>query len=160
MKKIYDFTVEDIHNKKVSLRKYKGKVLLIVNVASECGFTSQYAQLQAIYERYREKGFSILAFPCNQFRHQEPRTNQEIEQFCQLNFHVTFDMFAKIDVNAQNEAPLYTFLKSQQKGFLNNEIKWNFTKFLVDQEGNVVKRYAPIINPLKIEKDIQEKIGT
>jgi glutathione peroxidase len=154
MKTIYDFTVEDINNKKVSLNQYKDKVLLIVNVASECGFTPQYKQLQELYERYKEQGLAILAFPCNQFRNQEPKQNKEIQQFCQKNFGVTFDMFAKIDVNGENTHLLYRFLKEQKSGFLNSEIKWNFTKFLVDRDGKVVQRYAPITKPESIESDI------
>ena len=154
MKTIYDFTVEDINNKKVSLNQYKDKVLLIVNVASECGFTPQYKQLQELYERYKEQGLAILAFPCNQFRNQEPKQNKEIQQFCQKNFGITFDMFAKIDVNGENTHLLYRFLKEQKSGFLNSEIKWNFTKFLVDRDGKVVQRYAPITKPESIESDI------
>jgi len=154
MKTIYDFTLKDINNKKVSLSTYKGKVLLIVNVASECGFTPQYKQLQELYERYKEQGLAILAFPCNQFRNQEPKQNKEIQQFCQKNFGVTFDMFAKIDVNGENTHLLYRFLKEQKSGFLNSEIKWNFTKFLVDRDGKVVQRYAPITKPESIESDI------
>jgi len=154
MRNIYDLIVEDINNKQVHLSQYKGKVLLIVNVASECGFTPQYTQLQKLYERYKEQGLCILAFPCNQFRNQEPKPNHEIQQFCQKNFGVTFDMFAKIDVNGENTHLLYRFLKEQRGGFLNSEIKWNFTKFLVDREGSVIQRYAPITKPENIEKDI------
>lgn len=153
--KLYDFKVEDIDGKTISLGDYKGKILLIVNVASECGFTPQYTQLQELYERYKDDGFSILAFPCNQFRNQEPKSNQEIKIFCEGSYKVTFDLFAKIDVNAKNQSPLYKFLKEQQGGFLSDDIKWNFTKFLVDREGDVIKRYAPMTNPLKIAKDIE-----
>jgi len=153
---LYDFDVETIDSKKVSLSTYKNKVLLIVNVASECGFTPQYKELQELYERYNSKGFEILAFPCNQFRNQEPKSNGEIKIFCQENYNVTFDLFAKIDVNGENAVPLYKFLKEQQGGFLTDEIKWNFTKFLIDKEGNVLKRYAPITNPSNIAKDIEK----
>ena len=153
---IYDFNVTDIHGKKVSLSAYKGKVLLIVNVASKCGFTPQYEGLEALYERYEDEGFMILGFPCNQFSEQEPGSNKEIYAFCTGNYAVSFDMFAKIDVNGENTAPLYRYLKSQQSGFLWTEsIKWNFTKFLVDREGNVVDRYGSSTKPASIEDDIK-----
>jgi glutathione peroxidase len=153
---IYDINVENIKGQTLSMNHYKGKVLLIVNVASKCGFTSQYKELQALYEQYKTKDFMVLGFPCNQFKEQEPLSNKKIEEFCQLNFGVSFDMFAKIDVNAQNAHPLYKFLKNEKGGFLNDEIKWNFTKFLVDKHGNVIKRYAPYTNPSKIAQDIEK----
>jgi len=151
---IYDFKVQDIDSNMVSMSKYKGKVLLIVNVASECGFTPQYEGLEKLYEKYKDDGFMVLGFPCNQFREQEPKSNKEIKFFCQGTYHVSFDMFGKIDVNGKSAHPLYKYLKEQQGGFLSDDIKWNFTKFLVDREGKVVDRYAPITKPESIEDDI------
>ncbi len=153
---IYDFEVIDIDGNKVSLSKYKGKVLLIVNVASECGFTPQYEDLQKLYDSYKKDGFKILAFPCNQFRNQEPKENTDIKKFCQLRYNVTFDIFSKVDVNGIATAPLFKFLKEKQNGFLNSEIKWNFTKFLINKNGEVVDRYAPITSPKKIEPKIKK----
>ncbi len=153
---IYDFTVKDIHEQEVPLSNYRGKVLLIVNVASECGFTPQYEGLEKLYESYEDQGLMILGFPCNQFSEQEPGSNKEIFAYCTTTYDVTFDMFAKIDVNGDNAAPLYKYLKSQQSGFLWTEsIKWNFTKFLVDREGNVVDRYGSSTKPASIENDIK-----
>ncbi|MFC0234409.1 glutathione peroxidase [Vagococcus entomophilus] len=153
---IYEYQVQNVERQTVSLERYKGNVLLIVNTATGCGFTPQYESLEGLYERYQEQGFDILDFPCNQFGHQAPGTDQEITQFCQLKYHTTFETFAKIEVNGPNESPLYTFLKKEKSGLLGGKIKWNFTKFLVDQSGAVVKRYAPNVDPLKIEKDIQK----
>jgi glutathione peroxidase len=155
MASIYDFTVKDIHGKPVPFDRYKGKVLLIVNTASKCGFTPQYEGLEALYKELHGKGLEILGFPCNQFGAQEPGSEQEIESFCEINYGVTFPMFAKIDVNGKNTAPLYQYLKDAKPGILGSEaIKWNFTKFLVDRNGNVVKRYAPTDTPEKIEKEL------
>jgi glutathione peroxidase len=152
---IYDFTVKDIHGKSVKLSEYKGKPLLIVNTASECGFTPQYKGLEALFEKLHGKGLEILGFPCNQFGGQEPGTEAEIEQFCEVNYGVTFPMFAKIDVNGDNAAPLYKYLKKEKPGLMGSEaIKWNFTKFLVDREGRVVERYAPNTEPAAIAGDI------
>jgi glutathione peroxidase len=160
MATVYDFTVEDIHGKPVNLSRYKGKVLLIVNVASKCGFTPQYKGLEALYEKLKGKGLEILGFPCNQFGAQEPGTAEEIESFCELNYGVTFPLFAKIDVNGKNAAPLYRYLKSVKPGLLGSEaIKWNFTKFLVDRKGNVVERYAPNAEPAAIGGDIERQLG-
>jgi glutathione peroxidase len=159
MASIYDFTVKDIHDKPVKLDRYKGKVMLIVNTASKCGFTPQYKGLEAMYEKLHDKGLEVLGFPCNQFGAQEPGSEKEIEQFCELNYGVTFPMFAKIDVNGDKTAPLYKFLKSEKPGLLGSEaIKWNFTKFLVDREGNVVKRYAPNDTPEAIAKDVEKAL--
>ena len=159
MASLYDITVDDIHGKPVKLSKYKGKVLLIVNTASECGFTPQYKGLEAMYEKLHDKGLEVLGFPCNQFGGQEPGSEKEIAQFCELNYGVTFPMFAKVDVNGNNTAPLYKFLKSEKPGLLGSEaIKWNFTKFLVDRDGNVVKRYAPNDTPESIAKDIEKAL--
>ena len=153
---IFDFEVVDINGKKVSLNTYKGKVLVFVNVASKCGLTPQYKELEALYQKYRDRGLVILGFPCNQFGAQEPGSEAEIAQFCSLEYAVTFPMFSKIDVNGANVAPLYAYLKSNAKGILGTEaIKWNFTKFLVDKSGSVVKRYAPTDAPVSLEKDIE-----
>ncbi|MGM0519785.1 MAG: glutathione peroxidase [Campylobacterota bacterium] len=152
---VYDFTVKDINNEEVNLSKYKNKVLLIVNVASKCGFTSQYEGLEKLYDKYKDKDFMVLGFPSNQFANQEPGTNEDIKEFCRLTYGVNFDMFAKIDVNGQSESPLYTYLKKEASGIFGSEsIKWNFTKFLVDKEGNVVNRYAPSTKPVDIEDEI------
>ena len=153
---IYEFTVKDAQGVEVNLSDYKGKVLLIVNTATRCGFTPQYDGLQNLYEEYQASGLEILDFPCNQFAHQAPGTEEEIVSFCQLKYNVTFKQFAKIEVNGKNEHPLYTFLKLQQGGTLGSKIKWNFTKFLVDRDGNVVKRYDPTVKPEDIKKDIME----
>ena len=154
---IYDFNVKTIDGEEVSMSKYKGKVLLIVNVASKCGFTSQYEGLENLYEKYKNQDFMVLGFPSNQFANQEPESNDKIKEFCSLTYEVKFDMFSKIDVNGENEAPLYKFLKSNQKGILGTEnIKWNFTKFLIDREGNVIDRFAPQTTPESIEKEIEK----
>jgi len=153
---IYDFAVKDIHGNTVKLDAYKGKPLLIVNTASKCGFTPQYKGLEALYEKLHGKGLEILGFPCNQFGEQEPGTEAEIESFCELNYGVTFPMFAKVDVNGDGAAPLYKFLKKEKPGLLGSEaIKWNFTKFLVDRNGKVIERYAPNTEPAAIAGDIE-----
>ncbi len=154
---IYDFNVKTIDGEEVSMSKYKGKVLLIVNVASKCGFTSQYEGLENLFEKYKNEDFMVLGFPSNQFANQEPESNEKIKEFCSLTYEVKFDMFAKVDVNGENEAPLYKFLKSNQKGILGTEnIKWNFTKFLVDKNGVIVDRFGSATSPESIEKDIIE----
>lgn len=150
---LYDITVQDMTGSDVSLSEYKGKVLLIVNTATGCGFTPQYAGLQKLYDAYKEKGFEILDFPCNQFAGQAPGTIAEINSFCTLNYGTTFPRFAKIKVNGKEESPLYTFLKQHGEN-PGARIKWNFTKFLVDREGNVVKRFASANTPESIEKDV------
>ena len=151
---IYEFKVINNKGEEISLEQYKGKVLLIVNTATGCGFTPQYKGLEDLYLKYREQGLEILDFPCNQFAHQAPGSDEEIHQFCTLRYNTTFPRFKKIEVNGDKEEPLYTFLKSQQKGKMGNNIKWNFTKFLVDKEGKVVGRFGPAVKPEKIEKDI------
>jgi glutathione peroxidase len=151
----YDFTARDIDGAEQSLAAYRGKPLLVVNVASKCGFTPQYTGLQALYARFHEQGLEVLGFPCDQFGHQEPGDESEIKTFCSTRYDVTFPMFAKIDVNGANAHPLYQWLKSEKAGILGTEaIKWNFTKFLVDRTGRVVRRYAPSDTPEKIEKDL------
>jgi glutathione peroxidase len=154
---IYDFTVKDLNGKNISLNSFKGKILLIVNTATGCGLTPQYAGLQKLYEGYQVKGFEILDFPCNQFANQSPGTESEINNFCTLKYNTTFPRFSKIEVNGKNESPLYGFLKEQRKGvFGSKNIKWNFTKFLINKEGNVVKRYGPNKKPETIETDIRK----
>jgi len=156
---IYDFTVKDIDGKTISMSKYKNKVILIVNVASKCGFTSQYEELEELYQKYKDKDFVILGFPSNQFREQEPESNDKIKLFCTTTYNIHFDMFSKIDVNGDNTIPLYKYLKKEQTGFLWTEsIKWNFTKFLVDKNGKVIKRYSSSTKPIAIENDIKNLI--
>lgn len=152
---IYDFTVKDNLNKDVSLNEYKGKVLLIVNTATKCGLANQFNDLEDLYNKYRDKGFEILAFPCNQFLNQEPLSDSEISSTCSLNFNTHFKIFKKIDVNGFNEDPLYTYLKKETKGIFGSNIKWNFTKFLIGKNGKIIKRFPPITSPKKIEKYIE-----
>ncbi|MBN1878284.1 MAG: glutathione peroxidase [Anaerolineae bacterium] len=153
---IYDFSVTNIMGLPQSLSDYKGKVVLIVNTASKCGLTPQYAGLQKLYDAYHEQGLEILGFPCNQFMQQEPGTEADIQNFCQVNYNVTFPMFSKIDVNGKNTHPLYVYLKSNAPGALGSTaIKWNFTKFLVDREGHVVQRFAPTVEPENLAPEIE-----
>ena len=156
---IYGFKVLDSKGNEVSLSQYKGKVLLIVNTATGCGFTPQYEGLEKLYEEYRDKGFEILDFPCNQFGHQAPGSDSEIQEFCTLRYHTTFPRFKKINVNGKDEIPLYKWLKEQKGGIFGSAIKWNFTKFLVDRGGKVVARYSPTTPPSKIEKRISELLN-
>lgn len=155
----YNFLAKDINGKQISMDQYKGKVVLVVNTASKCGLTPQFEELEQLYKEYKDKGLEILGFPCNQFANQDSGSNEEIQNFCQLNYGVTFTMFEKIDVNGNNAHPLYKYLKEQSKGIMGKEIKWNFTKFLIDTEGNIVDRYAPIVKPLKIKADIEDLIN-
>jgi glutathione peroxidase len=156
---LYDFTVNDMAGQPVALDRYKGKVLLVVNTASKCGFTPQYKGLEALYRKYQDRGLAVLGFPCNQFGAQEPGNEQEIATFCETNYDVTFPMFAKVDVNGDDAAPLYRYLKSARPGLLGTEaIKWNFTKFLVDRSGNVVARYAPNDTPEALEGDVAKAL--
>lgn len=153
---LYDISVTTIDGSSGTLADYRGQILLIVNVASQCGFTPQYAGLEALYRRYRDHGFAILGFPCNQFSHQEPGDEAEIKNFCTLTYDITFPLFAKIEVNGSHTHPLYAHLKKAQPGLLGSEvIKWNFTKFLVGRDGAVLKRYAPTDTPEKIEADLR-----
>ncbi len=175
--KIYDFKVKDIENKEVSLSEYKGKVLLVVNGATGCGFTPQYDGLQKLYNKYKDEGFEILDFPSNQFLEQAPGTNEEIAGFCRLNFGVDFKQFSKIEVNGKNEEPLYKYLKTTAEEYRNedtlgfyekvkqftpdikeNDIRWNFTKFLIDKEGNVKARFAPNITPEELDQHIAKLV--
>lgn len=152
---IYDFTVQDINKNSINLDSYKGKTLVIVNTASKCGFTNQYTGLEELYAKYKDQGLVILGFPCNQFLSQEPGDEEEIKNFCSLTYNVTFPMFAKVNVNGADAAPLYKFLKKRGPGipFL-KAIKWNFTKFLINKHGEVVARYAPTTKPAMMEQDI------
>ncbi len=157
---IYDYNVKDINENDVSMSKYENKVLLIVNVASKCGFTSQYEGLENLYKKYKNEDFMILGFPSNQFSNQEPGSNKEILEFCRLTYGVEFDMFAKIDVNGKNEIPLYTHLKKEAPGILGSEsIKWNFTKFLVSKDGEVISRFGSTTKPKDIEDDIKKLLN-
>ena len=154
---VYDFTVADIGGKKVKLDRYKGKVMLVVNTASECGFTPQYQGLEKLYEKLHGKGLEVLGFPCNQFGEQEPGTNEDIATFCERNYGVTFPMFGKVDVNGDDAAPLFKWLKKEQPGLMGSEaIKWNFTKFLLDRQGRVVARYAPNDTPESLTPAIEK----
>lgn len=151
---IYDFKVKAVDGDDISMSLFQGKVLLIVNTATKCGFTPQYEALQRLYDKYKEQGFEILDFPCNQFGHQAPGSNEEIGNFCELRYKTSFPRFAKIDVNGVKEEPIFRYLKQKKGGFMGDNIKWNFTKFLVSRDGQVIDRYAPITKPERIEKDI------
>jgi glutathione peroxidase len=154
----YDFSARDIDGKEQSLDAWRGKTMLVVNVASKCGFTPQYKGLEELWRSHRDEGLVVLGFPCDQFGHQEPGDEAEIRNFCSTSYEVTFPLFAKIEVNGDNAHPLYKWMKKEAKGLLGSEgIKWNFTKFLIDAEGNVVKRYAPTDTPEKIGKDLQKR---
>lgn len=152
---IYDFNVKKQNGDEVNLSSYKGKVLLIVNTATGCGFTPQYDGLQDLYKKYKDKGFEILDFPCNQFAGQAPGSDEEIHSFCTGRYGITFPQFAKIDVNGKNEDPLYTYLKKEKSGIIGSSIKWNFTKFLVNKDGTVLKRFAPTVTPEQIDGKIE-----
>ena len=157
MTTIHDFSANTLEGKPVALRDFAGKVLLVVNTASKCGFTPQYEGLEALYEQYRDRGLAVLGFPCNQFGAQEPGTAAEIGAFCQKNYGVSFPMFEKIDVNGATAHPLYQWLKSNARGLLGSEaIKWNFTKFLVDRNGKVVDRFAPTTKPEDLKSKVEE----
>lgn len=153
---IYDFQMKDADGQMVDFNEYKNKVLLIVNTATGCGFTPQYEGLEALYKKYQNDGFEVLDFPCNQFASQAPGTDSEIKSFCQLTYDTTFRQFSKIEVKGKNQAPIYKYLTENQGGILGSEIKWNFTKFLIDRDGNIIKRYAPSTKPEKIESDIKK----
>lgn len=158
-KNLYSFNIKAADGTQVSLEKFKDQAVLIVNVASKCGFTPQYKGLEELYETYKDQGFTVLGFPCNQFGGQEPGNDSEIQSFCTLNFGVKFPVMAKIDVNGSNADPLYNWLKESAPGILGTEmIKWNFTKFLIGRDGNVIKRYAPQDEPRKIAEDIKKAL--
>ena len=156
MTTVADFTVTTNRGEELDLSEKKGKVLLVVNTASKCGFTPQYDGLEKVYQQYKDQGFEVLGFPCNQFGGQEPGSAEEIEEFCNVNFGVTFPLMQKIDVNGPDASPLFNWMKGEAKGLMGSTgIKWNFTKFLIDREGNVVKRYGPTDTPERITKDIE-----
>jgi glutathione peroxidase len=154
-----DFSAKLNNGTDQSLAAYNGKVLLVVNTASQCGFTPQYKGLQELYAKYGDRGLEVLGFPCDQFGHQEPGNDEEIKSFCELNYGVSFPLFSKIEVNGDNADPLYKFLKKEKGGLLGDAIKWNFTKFLVDKQGTVVERFAPTTTPEKIATDIERELG-
>ena len=156
---VYDFSAKLNIGTDQSLADYKGKVLLIVNTASQCGFTPQYKGLQELYARYHDKGLDVLGFPCDQFGHQEPGSDADIASFCELNYGVSFPLFSKIEVNGDNAHPLYKWLKSEKGGLLGDAIKWNFTKFLVNKQGTVINRFAPNTKPEKIAADIERELA-
>jgi len=158
--KFYDFKAVSLQKKEISMEEYRGKVVLIVNTASKCGFTPQYEGLENLYEKYQDKGLVILGFPCNQFANQEPGGEKEIASTCMVNYGVTFQMFSKIDVNGPNAHPIYQWLKSQKKGhgLLSSKIKWNFTKFLLDREGNVIGRYGSMVTTEKLDPIIAQAL--
>ncbi|PCI24924.1 MAG: glutathione peroxidase [SAR324 cluster bacterium] len=161
MSDIYNFTCTMSNGEEKAFSNFRGKVLLIVNTASKCGFTPQFEGLEKLYLQYSEQGLEVLGFPCNQFKKQDPGTDKEIVEFCRLNYGVSFQMFSKIEVNGENTHPLYEFLKKQAPGALGSKgIKWNFTKFLVDREGNVLRRYASLTKPESIAQDISKLLGT
>lgn len=153
---IYDFKVKKVNEKKKSLSDYKGRVLLIVNTATHCGFTPQYEGLEKLYQNYHKNGLEILDFPCNQFANQAPESNEEIVNFCQMHYKTSFETFAKVDVNGRKADPLFKYLKKQKSNLLGGRITWNFTKFLVDREGNVIKRFAPNVEPGEISNEIEK----
>jgi len=158
---LYDIPVRKADGSETTLAEYRGRVLLIVNVASKCGFTKQYAGLEALYRKYKDRGLTVLGFPCNQFLGQEPGEDAAIQQFCSVNFGVTFPVFAKIDVNGSETAPLYKYLKTEKRGTLGTKaIKWNFAKFLLDRAGNVVKRIGTATKPAAMEMDIERLLAT
>ena len=160
MTTVYDFKAKGLDGTDIDLKQFKGKVLLIVNTASECGFTPQYKGLEAVYEQFRDKGVEVLGFPCNQFGAQEPGSNAEIGAFCERNYGVTFPLFDKIDVNGDTAHPLFKHLKNEAPGLMGTEaIKWNFTKFLVRKDGRVYKRYAPQTEPKELMKDIEKLLA-
>jgi glutathione peroxidase len=156
---VHEFSAIDIDGIEQDLSQYKGKVMLIVNTASKCGFTPQYEGLEKLYAKHEDKGLVILGFPCNQFKSQEPGDEKDIKNFCEINYGVSFPMFAKVDVNGDDTHELFKYLKSETKGLLGESVKWNFTKFLVDKEGKVIRRYAPTVEPMSIEDDILELLN-
>jgi glutathione peroxidase len=160
MSSVYDFSAQTIQGQPVDLKRYEGQVLLIVNTASECGFTPQFKGLQAIFDRYAGRGFAVVGFPSNEFGGQDPGKNDEIASFCEMNYGVNFPMMSKVEVNGGNAHPLWKWLKGEKPGFLGTEaIKWNFTKFLVGKDGQVIKRYAPQDEPEKLAKDIEAALA-
>lgn len=158
MKTIYDFTAKNNKGKDVDLSQFKGQALLIVNTASKCGFTPQYKGLEDLYKKYKDQGLAIIGFPCDQFGHQEPGNNEEIASFCEMNYGVTFPIMEKIEVNGEQASPIFKYLKSKAGGLFGSRIKWNFTKFLISKDGQVIKRFSPIKNPKSLEKFIERML--
>lgn len=152
--KFYDFSATNMDGEMVKMSKYKGDVVLVVNTATKCGLAPQFDELEELHQKYGTNGLSILGFPCNQFANQESGSNDQIQNICKLNFGVTFSLFEKVDVNGEKAHPLYKYLRREAKGLFSDKIKWNFTKFLIDKQGNVIRRYAPTVKPSAIEKDI------
>lgn len=152
--KFYDYAATNMDGEMVKMSKYKGDVVLVVNTATKCGLAPQFDELEELHQKYGANGLSILGFPCNQFANQESGSNDQIQNICKLNFGVTFSLFEKVDVNGENAHPLYKYLRREAKGLFSDKIKWNFTKFLIDKQGNVIRRYAPTVKPSAIEKDI------
>jgi len=155
----YQFSAKSLQGKEINMETYKGKTILVVNTASKCGFTPQFEGLENLYRKYKDKGFVVLGFPCNQFANQEPGDEKSISEGCLINYGVTFPMFSKIEVNGENAHPIYKYLKQELKGFLGSKIKWNFTKFLIDAEGNPVKRFSPSTTPEKIDKVLERLLA-
>lgn len=159
MATIYDYKALTSKGKELDFKQFEGKVLLIVNTASKCGLTPQFEGLEKLHQSYKDQGLVVIGFPCNQFAHQDPGSDEEISGFCQLNYGVTFQMMKKVDVNGNDAAPIFKYLKTETGGFLSSAIKWNFTKFLISRDGKTVKRFAPFTKPEKLEKDIQQMLG-
>ncbi len=159
MTTLHDFTATTLSGEDTDLAEYAGKVVVVVNTASKCGLTPQYEGLQQLYETYADRGLVVLGFPCNQFANQEPGTSDDVAEFCQANYGVTFPMFEKVDVNGKDAHPLYAWLRSQKGGLLGSSIKWNFTKFLVDRDGTVIERYSPTTTPASLARDIEAALG-
>lgn len=159
MNTIYDFKAQTSKGKELDFNQFEGKVLLIVNTASKCGFTPQFEGLEKLHKTYQDQGLVVIGFPCNQFAHQDPGSDEEISGFCQLNYGVTFQMMKKVDVNGDQASPIFKYLKQQAGGFITSGIKWNFTKFLISRDGKTIKRFAPFTKPKKLEKDIRQMLG-
>ncbi|MDD4529324.1 MAG: glutathione peroxidase [Bacteroidales bacterium] len=157
--KFYGFSAKSLQGKDISMNDFKGKTVLVVNTASKCGLTPQFEGLEALYKKYKDKGFVVLGFPCNQFANQEPGDENSISQGCMINYGVTFPMFSKIDVNGDNAHELYKYLKKELKGMFSSKIKWNFTKFLIDSSGKPIKRFSPVTKPEKIDKFLEKHLG-
>lgn len=159
MKTIYDFTAKKNKGKDMDFTQFKGKVLLIINTASKCGFTPQYKGLEELYKKYKDQGLAVIGFPCDQFGHQEPGSNEEIASFCEMNYGVSFPIMEKIEVNGKNASPIFKYLKSKAGGLFGSRIKWNFTKFLISRDGQTIKRFSPIKNPKSLEKYIEKMLN-
>ncbi len=159
MTKIYDYKALTSKGQELDFKQFEGKVLLIVNTASKCGFTPQFAGLEELNQKYKDRGLVVIGFPCNQFGNQDPGSDEEISGFCQLNYGVTFQIMKKVDVNGDNADPIFKYLKEQTGGLLGSAIKWNFTKFLISRNGDTIKRFAPVTAPKKLEKDIEKMLG-